>query len=423
MKIQLLLTGNELMSGHTVDSNSAMIAQQLGAKGYNIARKVTVGDDRVKLLEEMQLQSQASEVLIINGGLGPTADDLTAQILSELTGQAIEENAIAKQHLIEWCERHKLKLNEANLKQAMLPTGIEIIPNPVGSAVGFFIHHNHCLIICTPGIPSELKSMMKQTIVDLICDQFPNNKQPSTLRFQTFGIGESTLQQLVNNQLVDWPEEVELGFRAGMPLLEIKLSIQDSKHTQLQQDCYQHLYRLISDYIVGSDSTNLAKAVIQLLNQQHSRLTTAESCTGGLIASAITENAGASSVFEAGFVTYSNAIKQNIIGVDKMILQTQGAVSEAVVIAMANGAMARSGADYAIAVSGVAGPDGGSAQKPVGTVWIAWGSRDKLKACKLRLNASRKWFQQMVMAISLDLIRRELLGIEKEPRYLSRYSE
>ena len=148
MKIQLLLTGNELMSGHTVDSNSAMIAQQLGAKAYSIARKVTVGDDSAELLEEMQLQSRASDVLIVNGGLGPTVDDLTAQILSELTGQAIEENAIAKQHLIEWCQRRKLTLNDANLKQAMLPAGIEIIPNPVGSAVGFSINHNNCLIIC-----------------------------------------------------------------------------------------------------------------------------------------------------------------------------------------------------------------------------------------------------------------------------------
>lgn len=422
MKIQLLLTGNELMSGHTVDSNSAMIAQQLGAKAYSIARKVTVGDDSAELLEEMQLQSRASDVLIVNGGLGPTVDDLTAQILSELTGQAIEENAIAKRHLIEWCERRKLTLNDANLKQAMLPAGIEIIPNPVGSAVGFSINHNNCLIICTPGVPGELKSMMEQTIVDLICQHFPNDEELSTLRFQTFGIGESTLQQLVSNKLGDWPEEVELGFRAGMPLLEIKLTIRDTRHTPMQQACYQRLNTLMGDYIVGPDSTNLAESVILLLKEQNARLTTAESCTGGLIASAITEIAGASSVFEAGFVAYSNSMKQNMTGVDKMILQEHGAVSEAVVIAMANGAMERSGADYGIAVSGVAGPDGGSIEKPVGTVWIAWGSKDKLKTRRLHFNASRKWFQQMVMATTLDLIRRELLAIEEEPRYLSRYS-
>ncbi|ARN76150.1 CinA family nicotinamide mononucleotide deamidase-related protein [Oceanicoccus sagamiensis] len=423
MKIQLLLTGNELMSGHTVDSNSAMIAQQLSAKAYSIARKVTVGDDKADLLAEMQQQSKAADILIVNGGLGPTIDDLTAEILSELTGQAIEENAIAKQHIIDWCERRKLIVNAANLKQAMLPTGVEIIPNPVGSAVGFSINHNDCLIICTPGVPNELRPMMEQTIVELICQRFPNNEQLSTLRFQTFGIGESTLQQMVGDKLTDWPEEVELGFRAGMPLLEIKLTIRKAEHANLQQQCYQRLSALMGHCIVGPESTNLAEAVVQLLQQQHAQLSTAESCTGGLIASAITEIAGASAVFEAGYVTYSNDMKQDMLGVDSATLEQHGAVSEPVVIAMAHGAMERSGAGYGIAVSGVAGPDGGSDDKPVGTVWMAWGSKAQLHTRKLVLKASRKGFQQMVTAITLDLTRRELLGIEAEPRYLSRYSQ
>ncbi len=422
MKIQLLLTGNELMSGHTVDSNSAMIAQQLAAKGYGIARKVTVGDDSAELLAEMNQQSQASDVLIVNGGLGPTIDDLTAQILSELTGQAIEENIIAKEHLINWCQRRRLALNDANLKQALLPAGVEVIPNPVGSAVGFSINHNDCLIICTPGVPNELKPMMEQTIVDMICQRFPNNKEPSTIRFQTFGLGESTLQQLVNNQLSDWPEEVELGFRSGMPLLEIKLTIHDANHSQLQQQCYLRLSALIGDYIIGPQSTTLAEAVILLLKEKNAQITTAESCTGGLIAASITEIAGASSVFEAGFVTYSNSMKAVMVGVDNAVLLEQGAVSEPVVVAMANGAMVNSGADYAIAVSGIAGPDGGSEEKPVGTVWIAWGNRYKLNTRRLRFNASRQWFQKMVMATTLDLIRRDLLGIEEEPHYLRHYS-
>jgi nicotinamide-nucleotide amidase len=263
--------------------------------------------------------------------------------------------------------------------------------------------------------------MMEQTIVDMICQRFPNDEQLSILRFQTFGMGESSLQQLVNNELSDWPEQVELGFRAGMPLLEIKLTTRNAEHAELQQQCYQRLNDLMGDYIVGPDSTNLAESVIQLLQQQNTHLCTAESCTGGLIASAITEIAGASSVFEAGFVTYSNAMKQSMIGVDSALLEEHGAVSEPVVIAMANGAMQHSGADYAIAVSGVAGPDGGSDDKPVGTVWVAWGSQDKLKTRRMRFDGARKWFQQMVMATTLDLLRRELLDIKEDPRYFRRY--
>lgn len=417
MKIQLLLTGNELMSGHTVDSNSAMMAEQLAAQGFTINRKVTVGDAMEQLVEEIQQLAVASDILLVNGGLGPTVDDLTAQALSQVTGQALEDNAVALAHLRQWCGDRKLALSEANLKQAHLPAGITIIPNATGSAVGFSIEHEQCLIICTPGVPSELRLMLEQSIVPLLSQRFPNHRQPSTIRFQTFGLGESSLQQLIQDDYGPWPEAVELGFRAGMPLLEVKLTVADPQDRPLQQQCYTQLQGLIADYIVGEESTNLAQATIELLQAKGQTVTTAESCTGGLIAAAITEISGASTVFEAGFVTYSNTMKQQLIGVPENLIAEHGAVSEEVVRAMATGALARSGADYAVAVSGIAGPDGGTEEKPVGTVWIAWGSQETLKSYQLRFNAPRKWFQEMVTATSLDLLRRELLNIDGEPRY------
>ncbi|MGK0499798.1 MAG: nicotinamide-nucleotide amidase [Oceanicoccus sp.] len=417
MKIQCLLTGNELMSGHTVDSNSAMIAELLAAKAYALYRKVTVGDDKQLLLTEMESMTRQSDVLIVNGGLGPTIDDLTAEILSELTGYALQQHPIALAQLTQWCQRLNLTLNDANLKQALLPQGVEIIRNPTGSAPGFAITHNDCLIICTPGVPSELKLMMEQSIINIICQRYPNNEQLATLRFQTFGMGESSFQQLLNKEFNDWPAEVELGFRAGLPLLEIKLTIRNSQHAAIQQQCFQRLKQLIGDYIIGEGSCTLAEAVIQLLQKKKLQLTTAESCTGGLIASLITEVAGASAVFEAGIVSYSNRIKHQLLAVDDNLLEQYGAVSAEVVLAMAQGAMATSGADYAIAVSGIAGPDGGSPDKPVGTVWIAWGSKGALKVHKMQFTANRKWFQQVVAATTLDLLRRDLLGIDNKPRY------
>ncbi len=417
MKIQLLLTGNELMSGHTVDSNSAMVAELLSDHGYNITRKVTIGDDINTLIAEMEAISQHSDILIVNGGLGPTIDDLTAQALSELTGAELEENPIAKQQLLAWCERRNLSANASNLKQAILPKGVEIIHNPTGSAPGFCLTHNHCLIICTPGVPSELRLMMQQSIIDLLCQRYPTKDEVSTIRFQTFGVGESTLQHLVDKNFSDWPKAVELGFRAGMPQLEIKLTVRKKSDLGLQQEYYQRLKELIGDYIIGEDSLTLPESVINLLKQKEQQLTTAESCTGGLIAASITEIAGASNVFEAGFVTYSNSMKTSLLGVQENILVEHGAVSEAVVLAMAEGAMARSKADYAIAVSGIAGPEGGTEDKPVGTVWLAWGQRGALKTRRMQFNSPRSWFQQMVTATTLDLIRRELSGIEELPRY------
>jgi nicotinamide-nucleotide amidase len=421
MKLQLLLTGNELMSGHTVDSNSAMIAELLSNEGIVVQRKVTLGDDFSELLKELESISQSSDVLIVNGGLGPTIDDLTAQALSQLTGRPLTEHAQALKHLTQWCTNRKLAINESNLKQAILPEGVDIIPNPTGSAVGFSLEYKQCLILCTPGVPSELLLMMEQSIVGLIARRFPNSETHSTIRFQTFGMGESSLQELINSQYTNWPQEVELGFRAGMPLLEVKLTIRSDTHSDIQKECYRRMQQLIGHYIIGENSATLATSVIDLLNENNSKLTTAESCTGGLIAASITENAGASAVFEAGFVTYSNAIKESVINVDKRALEEQGAVSEVVARQMVQGAIDRSGSDYAIAVTGIAGPDGGSAEKPVGTVWVAWGTSEFVKTRRLLLPGKRRWFQQMVAAITLDLLRRELLSIEEEPRYLRRY--
>ena len=407
------------MSGQTVDSNSSMIANFLGPKGYVIKRKVTIDDDLDDLCHEIEQISSNSDVLIINGGLGPTIDDLTAQALGIVTKRELTANTEALAHLETMAQNIGIQLNEANLKQTILPDGVDVIPNPVGTAVGFSIQHNNCTIFCTPGVPSELRVMMADQVMPAISAKFPNRSDVRTLRFQTFGIGESDLQQCISNDYGDWPKEVELGFRAGMPLLEIKLIIQSVQHLAVQQQCYQRLKSLIGDYIVGEDSTTLAESVHQLLLQRQQKITTAESCTGGLIASSLTEVPGVSSVFEAGMVTYSNRIKQQFLSIDPQYF-SDGAVSEPVAIAMAKGAIAKTNADYAIAVSGIAGPDGGSDEKPVGTVWIAWGADDDISTKALLIKRPRVSFQKMVTAISLDLIRRQLSGIKAEPRYFQR---
>jgi nicotinamide-nucleotide amidase len=419
MKIQLLLTGDELMSGHIVDSNSAMVAQLLSDEGYPISRKVTVGDDLSGLIEELDQLSSNSDVLIVNGGLGPTIDDLTAQALAMLIGKPLAQNPTALQHLQAWCKQRKSTLNEANLKQTILPQGVGIIPNPCGSAVGFSIQYKQCLIICTPGVPSELRAMIEQTIIGLLVTKFPITAVPKMLRFQTFGLGESKLQQLISKEIPNWPPQVQLGFRAGGILLEVKLIIDSKEYIDAHLKCYQQLQRLIGDYIIGSDEVNLSEAVINLLNNKNQQLTVAESCTGGLIASSITEIAGASAVFEAGFVTYSNAMKHKILGVNENTLDQHGAVSKEVVTEMATQALTISSADYVIAVSGIAGPSGGCKIKPVGTVWIAWGSSSEIKTQHLVVKGNRQRFQHRVAAIALDLIRRELLDIENSPSYFS----
>lgn len=420
MIIQLLLTGNELMSGHTVDSNSAVIAEKLLPFGYRIHKKTTVGDDRTLLISELTNMIEQSNVVIVNGGLGPTVDDLTAEILATVLKDELEEKKVAVEHLTEWCARIGIELSDENLKQAFLPSLSQIIPNPIGSAVGFYAIANDCLVICTPGVPSELNAMLDESIVDLIIEHFPLNTRAYTLRLQTYGLGESSVQRLVNQELSDWPESVELSFRAGFPNLELKISVCSEDDIPLQKHWEQRLRDKIGDYIIGTESCSLQECVIDLLRTHGKTITTIESCTGGLIASQLTQIAGASDVFEAGFVTYSNSIKQRVVAVDEHLLAQHGAVSEEVVLAMARGGLELSSANYAIAVSGIAGPGGGSDEKPVGTVWIAWGTADKLKTMQLVIKGNRLWFQKRVAAICLDLIRRELDQIESEPLYLAR---
>lgn len=416
--IQLLLTGNEIMSGDTVDSNSSMIAQRLAELGLTVQRKVTVGDERELLVRELSQLCEFADVVIVNGGLGPTIDDLTAEILAEAARVPLEENPIARKHVEDWCGRRKLPPNAANLKQAILPAGVTIIHNPVGSAVGFQLEVNGCLVMCTPGVPGELRRMMDKVLTTL-SRRLDVAGSVNILRLQTFGLGESSAQQLIADGIDNWPQSVELGFRAGAPQMEIKLTIRGEGAVVEQQWCRQQLRTLFGDHILGEGNTTLADEVLRLLQERKATITTAESCTGGLIASMLTRVSGSSTGFEAGFVTYADRIKTGVLGVAEETLSEHGAVSEPVVIEMAEGALRQSGADLAVAVSGIAGPDGGTPDKPVGTVWLAWGHSGAIRTRCLYWPVERSLFQTMIAASALDMIRRQLLGIDDEPRYFS----
>ena len=419
MNIQLLLTGNELMVGDIVDSNSAMIAKSLKQIGANVSRKVTVADDLPMLTNEIRQISKQANVLIINGGLGPTIDDLTAQALALAADLPIETHSDALAHLKQWGAHRGQTLTEANLKQAELPQGCTVIPNPVGSAVGFSLPLNDCLIFCTPGVPKELKEMLHSQIIPALQPEYHSCLKIK--RFSVFGIGESTLQEIINRHFPNWPSEIELGFRAASPLLELKLTCTSNVHTSQLELMTNQIKKLLGSHIIeeiGSQPQSLASIVLNLLTTRNETITTVESCTGGLIASLITEVSGSSAAFEAGYVTYSNQMKEAMVGVKGTTLAANGAVSEDVVREMALGAIAHSKANYAVAVSGIAGPTGGTKDKPVGTVWIAWGSAKKIQTQQMRINADRKYFQVAVAHRALDLTRRFILNDQSSPHYI-----
>jgi len=424
LNVQLLLTGDELMSGDIVDSNSAMIAKHIKELGINIKKKVTIADDLSDLVSEINRMSLTADVLIINGGLGPTTDDLTSQALSDATEKPLFEHPLAISHLKKWCSFRNVVLNAPNLKQAMLPKDTDIIKNRIGSAVGIKITHNNCIIYCTPGVPSELNIMLDEEVIPDIKSHFVTNNATDITRLQIFGIGEYNLQLMINENFPNWPAEIEIGFRADMPTVELKLITHSTSALTLKKQWLTKIIELLGDHIIeeiGQVPINLANHVLTLLDKNKQKITTAESCTGGLIASLLTEIPGSSSAFEAGFVTYSNEIKSKILSVPLKTIESFGAVSQETVIAMANGALSQSSADLVIAVSGIAGPGGSTPDKPVGTVWIAWGGKNDLETQCFKISGSRKYFQVMVAARGLDLIRRKLINSTQIPLYCTRH--
>lgn len=436
VNIQFLLTGTELMVGDIVDTNSVMLAQSLKDHGTELSRKVTLGDDFSGLVAEIEYMSRQADVLIINGGLGPTEDDLTAEALAKVVGQPLEENKDALIHLEAWCEKRGFRLEGANRKQVLLPRGIKLVANRVGSAIGFALEHNDCQIICTPGVPSELKVMWAEEILPLLKPRLPNLDKVKTNKLHLFGIGESAIQNIFHNQLADWPKEIEVGYRAASPLVELKLTTRNDSAESILPKWQAKIEALLGGHILNFESldslsleseprvlkepASIAKCLVDLLARNKQTITTAESCTGGLIASNITRVAGSSQVFEAGYVTYSNRIKAELLQVSDRTLADHGAVSEAVVMEMAKGALINSGSDWVVAVSGIAGPSGGSEEKPVGTVWLCWGKAGSLKTQRLVYPTSRLNFQRFIANAGLDLIRREILEIKELPSYFSR---
>lgn len=415
LTIQLLLTGDELMSGATIDSNSAYISSQLLKEGYPTTRKVTIGDQFSNLVDNIHYMSKVADVLIINGGLGPTQDDLTAEALAKASHRPLLTHPDALTHLTNWCEKRGYKLNTPNLKQAILPEGVDILPNPTGSAVGLHMIFQNCHIYCTPGVPHELKTMLNESILPDIKKHFPLIDKTHTTHLYTFGLGESFIQKLIDEQLPNWPKEIELGFRAAMPLVELKLTSHSTNLLNKKEKWENRLRTLLGAHIISDSSPHLAEEVVKSLKLKSLKVTLAESCTGGLIASQITSVPGASNVFDLGIVSYSNKMKHKILDVEDDTLNRQGAVSKEVVIDMLKGALNLSGADLGVAVSGIAGPDGGTKQKPVGTLWIAWGYADKIETQLLYLPGSRQFFQQFAAAAALDLIRRTALNITEPP--------
>ncbi|NQU66284.1 MAG: CinA family nicotinamide mononucleotide deamidase-related protein [SAR324 cluster bacterium] len=421
LKLSLLLTGNELMSGEVTDTNSVFMAKELAMDGLAVDQKLIVGDRFSSITAALSRLTEESDIIIVNGGLGSTIDDLTASAAASVAGRKLLENSRAIEHIENRLAKKFLAKNSPFYtqikKQALIPELADLLDNPVGLALGFKLKIKRAICYFTPGVPHEMREMLRQSILPDIRLLFKLEPSVKTAHLNIIGLGESQIQQLIHNHISRevW-DRVQLGFRADLCSVELKLSINDPTAAAVLADTLTKVHDLLAGYVF-SEGHSLPEAVVDLLKKSMKRVAFAESCTGGLIASQITAVPGASDVFEAGIVSYSNKSKERLLNVSEVDIETFGAVSQEVVIGMVKGALAKTGADVAVAVTGVAGPTGGSVTKPVGTVYIGWGEAGNIQTRMLLIKRERTIFQQMVSAAALDLLRRYLLGLDADAIY------
>ena len=408
MKIEIINTGSELLLGTTLNTHGAWMGMEMMHAGLRAQRQTTVPDGHA-IIEAMQEAMLRCDAVIVTGGIGPTSDDITREAAAKVLGVELIEDANALRSIIAYFAKIDRTMADDNRKQAEKPAGAEVLDNPHGTAPGIFTPAEinpqlNCALFLLPGPPGEMQPMFRNEVMPRLTalSAEPLNQTMRVLRFT--GIGESDF-----HAALDLPfskiSHLEVGYCARPGEVDLRLI---GSETSIEQAA-QIAANVFGDKCFSHNEESLEEVVVQLLTDSNQKLSLAESCTGGRIANRITDVSGASSVFTHGYVTYADEAKHEMLEVDSHLLEKHGAVSEEVALAMAEGARKNSGADIAAAVTGIAGPTGGSDAKPVGTVWLAISTEKSTVATHAFYPRGRESFKQLVSQKALDLIRLSLL--------------
>lgn len=373
MNVTIINIGDELLIGQVVNTNASTMARMLTEAGMEVGKTVVVGDCRDDIWQAVDAAMHASDTVLVTGGLGPTKDDITKKLLCEYFGSELVESEVALENVKRLFAVRGFELTPVNRAQALVPKCCEVLNNDVGTAPCMWFEREGKVLVSLPGVPHEMEWLMVNRVIPKLQETF---KMETIINknILTQGIGESFLSDLIEPWELALPKCIRLAYLpvAGMTKLRLTCRISpDNPETPDIPELLQGLYKIAGPYIVGEDCETLAELVHKTLTERGLTLATAESCTGGTIASQLTAQAGASAYFKGGVVAYSNEVKECALGVQHSTLEAHGAVCEETAREMAEGVRKRLGADLAIATTGIAGPDGGTKEKPVGTVWIA----------------------------------------------------
>lgn len=406
----ILSTGDELTTGRIVDSNASWIADKLFEIGVDVACVITVGDypDRLEWAWNQALQK--ADVIISTGGIGPTADDLTSETVARVVGVPLVEHAESADRIRRWFTATGRAMPLNNLKQALMPQGAVLVPNALGTAPGYRVAHGDRHLVVLPGVPREMKPMVEETVLPWLRSQRGGDVYLART-FQTFGVTESGLDELVAG-VVD-PAEGRVSFRASFPEVSVRVVVhggQAAARERLQM-VGDRLRAAIGAGCYGEGAVTLEETVGRLLKERGLTVATAESCTGGLVAHRLTNVPGSSAYVRGGVVAYANDAKHSLLGVAPATLADRGAVSEEAAAEMAAGARQAMGADIAVSTTGIAGPDGGTPEKPVGTVCLGLSTAGETFAARYQFWGTRDWVKLLASQVALEWIRRHVLGL------------
>lgn len=402
---ELISVGTEILLGDILNTDAQFLSIELAKLGISVIHQSTVGDNRERLLAQLKEAADRSDIIILSGGLGPTPDDLTKEVCCEFFGKKMFLHEPTVEKIKTYFSTKGMEMAQNNLKQAMLPKDCVIFPNDNGTAPGMAIEKDGVHILVLPGPPRELKPMFRNCAVPYLM-QFSDRIIVSH-NIRTFGIGESLMAERVNDLFDAENPTVAPYAKDGEALLRVTAMARTKEEAEnLCKPVINEIKYRLDGFVYGVDYTCIEEAVIEKLKEKHMKVATAESCTGGLIAKRITDVPGASEVFDCGIISYANEIKHRVLGVSEDDLKKYGAVSEPVARQMAQGALKVSGADIAVSVTGIAGPDSDSTNKPVGLVYIGLADRDNVWVRELRTSRKDRSYNRYVSASNaLNMIR------------------
>ena len=413
MKVGILTTGNELTSGKTQDTNSSFIARELNVQGWQVAAMMSVGDDENVIRGGLSYIMGISDAVIVTGGLGPTADDITTVAIASTFSLKLYTNEDVLRHIQGLFEKHRLKWTPNNAKQAVFPEGAETICNPIGTAWGFSLKRNGIIVAVIPGVPAEVRRMLPEGVIPLFRREFTEEAQYVESRtIKLFGIAEAGVDQALAD--VDLAGlGVNIGFYPNFPENHVVLIARHASEAEAKKKLKKaegYVKERLRDYIFAYDRETLESLVASLLTERKLTLAVAESCTGGLITDRLTDIPGSSAFLERGVVTYSNVSKTELLGVPEQVLHEFGAVSEQTAILMAEGVRKIGKTDLGLAVTGIAGPTGGTEEKPVGTVFIALTDGKKTICHRSFYRWDRRRIKMVSSQSALMMLKRYLTG-------------